>query len=660
MLSNKHIHLKSNTNKNKFKEIALNDLKNMKLKSNLINSNKNDNKQINISLDNNENRTQKKIKPLLISEKNIKFKSQTKRIINKNNTNNKQIRLNLSANKRKINDNFKKNNINNVSTIDKSNEKKQNLNQKNNEIKNREKNGSKIKKFIYNKKTQNIKENYKKKNNIGDNVFKIGLNISSINNKKSNENKKENSIKVDKKSLIKNKLKYGKSIDKQKTLNIIVQKRLFSKKESKKDKNLKSSFKINQNKKKNNINHHNKISSLIPSKTIDNASETDSDSVNKNKYKKNKKNMNFAINKKEKTKTLNKKEGIKIVEFKNNKHLLRRSIDNPSERNKIEHYMNKILLKNNGGNSLFLKNYELGSLLEKEINMIINKQIIKKDIKICSCTKAGLSCAGIVKSNQDSFFIQENFMSNLDYFFIGVCDGHGQDGQIISNIVANKLPNYITSLSNEEIISNFKKINSEIYCDSGINSTMSGTTVVSLIITPEKLISINLGDSRLSLFKYDNKNKKYFFKNLSREHKPFELDESERILSQGGRLQKCYDEKTNKYYGPQRVWLKNEDLPGLAMTRSLGDKIAHNIGVIDEPEIKKYFFDENEKFIIIASDGLWEFINGEQCINIVKNFYEEKKDVKGAALELTKEAFNKWKRKEIVVDDITVIVIFFY
>jgi serine/threonine protein phosphatase PrpC len=124
--------------------------------------------------------------------------------------------------------------------------------------------------------------------------------------------------------------------------------------------------------------------------------------------------------------------------------------------------------------------------------MIINKQIIKKDIKICSCTKAGLSCPGIVKSNQDSFFIQENFMSNLDYFFIGVCDGHGQDGQKISNIVANKLPNYITSLSNEEIISNFKKINSEIYSDSDINSNMSGTTVVSLIITPDKLISINL------------------------------------------------------------------------------------------------------------------------------------------------------------------------
>ena len=187
---------------------------------------------------------------------------------------------------------------------------------------------------------------------------------------------------------------------------------------------------------------------------------------------------------------------------------------------------------------------------------------------------------------------------------------------------------------------------------------MSGTTVVSLIITPEKLISINLGDSRLTLFKYDNEI--YYSKNLSREHKPVELDESERIISGGGRLQKCFDKKTNKFFGPQRIWLKNEEQPGLAMTRSIGDKIAHNIGVIEEPEIKKFLYDGSEKFIIIASDGLWEYINGEQCINIVKKIYEEEKDAKKAAFELTKEAFKKWKRKEVVIDDITVIVIFFY
>lgn len=32
-----------------------------------------------------------------------------------------------------------------------------------------------------------------------------------------------------------------------------------------------------------------------------------------------------------------------------------------------------------------------------------------------------------------------------------------------------------------------------------------------------------------------------------------------------------------------RVWLKNEDIPGLAMTRSFGDEVASRVGVTCEP-----------------------------------------------------------------------------
>jgi len=35
--------------------------------------------------------------------------------------------------------------------------------------------------------------------------------------------------------------------------------------------------------------------------------------------------------------------------------------------------------------------------------------------------------------------------------------------------------------------------------------------------------------------------------------------------------------------GPLRVWLKHEDIPGLAMTRSFGDEVAGRVGVIAEP-----------------------------------------------------------------------------
>lgn len=96
------------------------------------------------------------------------------------------------------------------------------------------------------------------------------------------------------------------------------------------------------------------------------------------------------------------------------------------------------------------------------------------------------------------------------------------------------------------------------------------------------------------------------------------------------------------------------------MTRSIGDKVAHSIGVIDEPEYKIFEFDGNEKFIIIASDGIWEYLNGDDCIKIVKYHYENGYDVNKASYALVKEAFDRWKRKEVSIDDITAILIFFY
>ena len=357
-----------------------------------------------------------------------------------------------------------------------------------------------------------------------------------------------------------------------------------------------------------------------------------------------------------------KKESLKNLNQLNNNinninFFKRRSLANPLAKEKFENLLNQITLRQNGGNTEYLKNYETGEVRKGTIELKIKNKNVIKNIKICSCTKPGCSGPGIVKTNQDSFFIKEKFLEDENNFFLGVCDGHGEKGHIISQYVSEKLPEYIKTINNDSIINEFRKINNEIYDNKIIESKMSGTTVSSLIITPEKILSINLGDSRSSLFKFENG--LYSYKNLTRDHKPSEKDESLRIINNNGRIKRCYDEDLKKYLGPERVWLKNKEEPGLAMTRSIGDKIAHSIGVIDEPEFKMHEFDGNEKFIIIASDGIWEYLNGDDCIKIVKKFYEEDYSVDKASFALVKEAFDKWKRKEVTIDDITVIVIFF-
>ncbi len=59
------------------------------------------------------------------------------------------------------------------------------------------------------------------------------------------------------------------------------------------------------------------------------------------------------------------------------------------------------------------------------------------------------------------------------------------------------------------------------------------------------------------------------------------LIENNRIINSGGRVDK-YIENGIKT-GPYRVWVKNENYPGLAMSRSIGDLIATTVGVTSEP-----------------------------------------------------------------------------
>ena len=63
--------------------------------------------------------------------------------------------------------------------------------------------------------------------------------------------------------------------------------------------------------------------------------------------------------------------------------------------------------------------------------------------------------------------------------------------------------------------------------------------------------------------------------------------EKKRIYQMGGVVEKALDEN-DKETGPYRVWAKDEDYPGLAMSRSIGDIDAKSVGVIPNPQIFEY------------------------------------------------------------------------
>ena len=301
-----------------------------------------------------------------------------------------------------------------------------------------------------------------------------------------------------------------------------------------------------------------------------------------------------------------------------------------------------------------------------------NTKIIKEIKKIETLSKKGYSGKGIKKINQDNYFIYKNFTHNPDNIYLGVCDGHGIVGHEVSYYIINNLPyelnknlienkiNEIEKISinkiNEIIEKTFNKINEKIIKDPNIESTFSGSTCCSVIITPSKIICANVGDSRAIIGKKIRENF-YISKEISHDHKPNEKLEKNRIIKNGGRVESYKDENGN-LIGPERVWKINEDIPGLAMSRSFGDEIAHCVGVVCNPEILDFDFEDEDKFLIVASDGIWEFISSDEAVEILKDFYEGD-DIENGVLELYKEARNRWIFEEEVIDDITLIVVFF-
>ena len=155
--------------------------------------------------------------------------------------------------------------------------------------------------------------------------------------------------------------------------------------------------------------------------------------------------------------------------------------------------------------------------------------------------------------------------------------------------------------------------------------------------------------------KKENNKRKSAFVNDSMINKIKE--ERERITKMGGKVEKIKN-KYGKEIGPFRVWNKARDFPGLAMSRSIGDFNGKNIGIIPDPEIIETDFKININYIVICSDGVWEFLNNEDIMNFGKKYYLEH-NPRGFCKELIDYSTNLWKKEDVVVDDITVVTVFF-
>ncbi|WCJ27971.1 Protein phosphatase 2C family protein [Euphorbia peplus] len=283
-------------------------------------------------------------------------------------------------------------------------------------------------------------------------------------------------------------------------------------------------------------------------------------------------------------------------------------------------------------------------------------------------------------TNQDAMTVWEDFIGKKDMFFCGVFDGHGPYGHRVSRLVRDTLPSRLSSAikmfqinnirynnernpgADEEqtlplstweatFIKCFKEMDEELSVDASIDSFSSGSTGVTLVKQGNQLILANLGDSRAVLCTRGINNHLIPVQ-LTVDLKPNVASEAERIKRCNGRIFALAEEP--EIY---RVWLPDEDCPGLAMARAFGDFCLKDYGLISHPEVSYRRLTTNDEFVVLATDGIWDVLSNDDVVRIVAS--SRKRSM--AAKILVKCAVRAWKNKYPTsrIDDTAVICLFF-
>ncbi|GAA0186357.1 protein phosphatase [Lithospermum erythrorhizon] len=304
-------------------------------------------------------------------------------------------------------------------------------------------------------------------------------------------------------------------------------------------------------------------------------------------------------------------------------------------------------------------------------------------------------------TNQDAMIVWEKFGSRTDTIFCGVFDGHGPYGHMVAKRVRDSLPlklsaNWEVKIKNsdapdlnsmrrmnseatslismdevpkvltdleekygepqlfqtlkESFLKAFKVMDRELKVYGNIDCFCSGTTAVTLVKQGQDLVIGNVGDSRAVLGTRDDDDQLVPVQ-LTVDLKPNLPGELERIHKCKGRVFSLKDEPE-----VARVWLPNNDSPGLAMARAFGDFCLKDFGLISVPDISYRRLTEKDEFIVLATDGIWDVLSNEEVVKIVASSPTRA----SASRKLVESAVRGWKMKYPTskVDDCAVVCLF--
>lgn len=194
---------------------------------------------------------------------------------------------------------------------------------------------------------------------------------------------------------------------------------------------------------------------------------------------------------------------------------------------------------------------------------------------------------------EDRYVIKPNFYE--DYNLYAVFDGHG--GSFVSEFCKVNLASTLSFYLRDNPISfalvkTFEHLHRELPQEYAGNQ---GTTALVALVGSHDAWIANTGDSRCIMNDMTNAVQ------ITKDHKPNEKSELERIAAAGG-----------------QVTLVRGDVPRvqgqLAVSRAIGDKNL-NPFLIPLPDVYHVIFKQTNDFLILGSDGLYDGMSNKEIID---------------------------------------------
>ena len=256
--------------------------------------------------------------------------------------------------------------------------------------------------------------------------------------------------------------------------------------------------------------------------------------------------------------------------------------------------------------------------------------------------EAGFDCERvgneIRKECQDKAYIDEMFANGESQAVVAVLDGHGPHGKKASQDVCSFFMENLakaslkTTRSAREAFSDCCFKSETLLELSPYDTRVSGTTLTAVILRENELFVGWVGDSR-AVLAVRQSNHKLKAVDLSRDHKPDDPREKRRINRMGGEVKRFDipdDDSDDDDDAPWRVFIRGTMIPGLAMSRSIGDTLATRAGAIPQPDFGTRTITDQDCFLIVARDGLWEVFTSQEAVEWVQRYILDNREEDGS------------------------------